>query len=55
MPSFGLFQNAVGTHQEATERETMNFQWFWEVWVGVRPWTRVGALWLGVSVQTPKS
>ena len=25
------FQNALGTFQEAPERETMIFQWFWEV------------------------
>ena len=27
----GRFQNALGTLQEAPERETMNLQWFWEV------------------------
>ena len=27
----GRFQNALGTFQEAPERETMIFDWFWEV------------------------
>ena len=27
----GRFQNALGTFQEAPERETMIFHWFWEV------------------------
>ena len=30
----GLFQNALGSFQEAPERETMNFQRFWEVFGG---------------------
>ena len=30
----GRFQNALGTFQEAPERETMIFQWFWEVFGG---------------------
>ena len=27
----GRFQNALGTFQEAPERESLIFQWFWEV------------------------
>ena len=30
----GRFQNALGTFQEAPERETMIFHWFWEVFWG---------------------
>ena len=30
----GRFQNALGTFQETPERESLMFQWFWEVWVG---------------------
>ena len=33
----GRFQNALGTFQEAPERETMIFHWFWEVLGGVSP------------------
>ena len=27
----GRFQNALGTFQEAPERESLIFHWFWEV------------------------
>ena len=30
----GLFQNALGSFQEAPERESLIFHWFWKVWVG---------------------
>ena len=33
----GRFQNALGTFQEAPERETMIFHWFWEVFLGGVP------------------
>mgnify|MGYP004412918801 CR=1 FL=1 len=39
----GRFQNALGTFQEAPERESLIFQWFWEVLGGVprtRQWRR---------------
>ena len=32
--SLGRFQNALGTFQEAPERETMMFHWFWEFFWG---------------------
>ena len=38
----GRFQNALGTLQGAPERESLIFQWFWEVWVGVRSCTGAG-------------
>ena len=37
---FGRFHIALRTFQEAPERESLIFQWFWEVWVGVSPRAR---------------
>ena len=47
----GRFQNALGTFQEAPERETMIFHWFWEV-LGGGPRTRQLRGWI---VRSPKS
>ena len=47
----GRFQNALGTFQEAPERETMIFHWFWEV-LGGAPCP--GHLRAGI-VRPPKS
>ena len=35
----GRFQNALGAFQEAPERESLIFHWFWEVLVAVSPLT----------------
>ena len=48
----GRFQNALGTFQEAPERETMIFHWFWEVLGGGAPHTRSGVGWIA---RPPKS
>ena len=48
----GRFQNALGTFQEAPERETMIFHWFWKVLGVVSPCTRGGGRWI---VRPPKS
>ena len=48
----GRFQNALGTFQEAPERETMIFHWFWKVWGGVSPRSGDGA---AAIVRPPKS
>ena len=32
----GRFQNALGTFQEAPERESLIFYWFWKVFWGAR-------------------
>ena len=48
----GRFQNALGTFQEAPERETMIFHWFWEVLGGVSPCPGHGRGWI---VRPPKS
>ena len=40
----GRFQNALGTFQEAPERESLIFHWFWQVWgegATRAPWPRV--------------
>ena len=49
-----MLLNGLGRFQNAPERETMNFQWFWEVLGGVVPRTRARALWPGGSVRTLK-
>ena len=36
LSGLGRFQIAMGTFQEAPERETMIFHWFWEVFGGAR-------------------
>ena len=48
----GRFQNALGTFQEAPERESLIFHWFWEIFLGGRPRTRYGGGWI---VRPPKS
>ena len=43
----GRFQNALGAFQEAPERESLIFHWFWKVFGGVRPRTgHARAVWL---------
>ena len=49
---FGRFQNALGTFQEAPERETMIFHWFWEVLGGGAPRRGHPGGWI---VRPPKS
>ena len=48
----GRFQNALWTFQEAPQRETMIFHWFWEVLGGLSPRTRHPDGWIG---RPPKS
>ena len=48
----GRFQNALGTFQEAPERETIIFHWFWEVLGGVIPRPGHPDGWIG---RPPKS
>ena len=48
----GRFQNALGTFQEAPERETLIFQCFWRFFLGGVPRTRYGGGWI---VRPPKS
>ena len=48
----GRFQNALGTFQEAPERESLIFRWFWEIFLGGVPRTRYGE---AAIVRPPKS
>ena len=41
----GRCQNALGTFQEAPERESLIFQWVSEIWMGVRPCGAHGRGW----------
>ena len=48
----GRFQNALELFQEAPERESLIFHWFWEVLGGGAPRTQIGAAWIA---RPPKS